>query len=357
MRPILTAALLFALAASLVPAWPAGADSASNAPVVLPAAETVAVADTGDAADDACIWVAPDPARSVVIGTNKQRGLDVFDLEGNRLHSVEVGDLNNVDLRTGFPLGGDSVALVAASNRTTNTIEVFALDPETRALRNVAARPLEAGMEVYGFCLYRSAVSGKYYAFINAKSGKVEQWELRDNGQGQVDGEVVRTFWVGSQVEGCVADDALGLLYIGEENVAIWRYGAEPDAEPEQRRVVETTAPLGRFRPDLEGVTLYIQPGGDGYLIASSQENNEFLVYDRQPPNHYIGRFTIGGTDKIDAVTHTDGICVTSRPLGEAFPAGLFVAQDDENDDGNQNFKLVSWARIQAVLDGTADDD
>jgi 3-phytase len=40
----------------------------------------------GDAADDPAIWVHPvDPALSLVLGTDKKGGLNVFDLEGKRL--------------------------------------------------------------------------------------------------------------------------------------------------------------------------------------------------------------------------------------------------------------------------------
>ena len=48
----------------------------------------------------------------------------------------------------------------------------------------------------------------------------------------------------------------------------------------------------------------------------------------------------------IDKVTGTDGIDVVNSYLGPAFPKGVFIAQDDENDDGNQNYKLVPWQAI-----------
>jgi 3-phytase len=48
--------------------------------------ETEPVPNMGDAADDPAIWVHPvDPALSLVLGTDKKGGLNVFDLEGNRL--------------------------------------------------------------------------------------------------------------------------------------------------------------------------------------------------------------------------------------------------------------------------------
>ena len=35
---------------------------------------------------------------------------------------------------------------------------------------------------------------------------------------------------MGSEPEGCVVDDANGLLYVGEEDVGIWRFAAGPEA-------------------------------------------------------------------------------------------------------------------------------
>ena len=51
----------------------------------------------------------------------------------------------------------------------------------------------------------------------------------------------------------------------------------------------------------------------------------------------------------------TDGLAVTSKPIGEAFPAGLLVVQDglirDENGKRrNQRFAYVSWSDIEAAL-------
>jgi len=70
---------------------------------VQAALETEPVASRGDAADDAAIWVNPvDPAASVIIGTDKQRGLIVYRLDGTVVQSLPDGRMNNVDLRDGF---------------------------------------------------------------------------------------------------------------------------------------------------------------------------------------------------------------------------------------------------------------
>ena len=62
-----------------------------------------------------------DPAQSVVIGTDKNLGLYVYDLDGRLLQTLPDGRMNNVDLRDGFMVDGKPRTLVAASNRTDKT--------------------------------------------------------------------------------------------------------------------------------------------------------------------------------------------------------------------------------------------
>ncbi len=317
-----------------------------DAIVVTASVETENVQSSEDAADDPAIWVHPtDPSMSLLIGTDKTRGLAVYDLDGKQLQFLEDGELNNVDVRGGFALGGTSVDIAVAGNRTDNSMAIYAIDPESRRLTNVGADSLPLGIEVYGSCLYKDLATGKLYAFFNAKDGTVEQWELVDNGAGRVAANRVRTFDVGSQVEGCVADDELGHFYIGEEEHAIWKYSAAPDGG-DTRTMVDDVRPTGHIEPDVEGLTIYQSGPGTGYLIASSQGSNEFLVYRREGDNAFLFAFSIGASETIDEVSGTDGIDVVSANLGGAFTKGLFVAQDDEDDAGTQNFKLVPWSAI-----------
>jgi 3-phytase len=312
--------------------------------------QTDSVPGGRDAADDPAIWIHPtDPALSTVIGTDKQGGVAVYDLGGSQLQYLDLGQINNIDLRYNFLLGAERVAIVAASNRTTNTIDLFRVDPQTRLLIEVAAAPLVVEMvEIYGMCMYHSTRTGKFYAIANGtKTGDVEQWELADAGNGKVSGTRVRRFTVGTQTEGCVADDVLGHLYIGEEAVGVWKYGAEPESG-EARTQVDAVFPQGKLTADVEGVTLYYSDDMTGYLVVSSQGASEFLVYQREGANTYLGRFRIVAGEQTDAVSGTDGLDVTNAALGTAFPDGLLVVQDDRrvNPDGNQNYKLVRWGDV-----------
>ena len=326
---------------------PAESSSLVAALGVTATIETAPVPSAGDAADDPAIWINPkDPSQSTIIGSNKQGGLAVYSLDGNQLQYLPDGLMNNVDIRAGFPLGGQEVSIVAAGNRGDNSMALYRVNPSTRMLENVAARKIIT-IPAYGSCLYRSQKTGKFYYIVTSKSGEVEQWELSDKG-GKVDAKSVRRFKVGTQLEGCVADDELGHLYIGEEAVGIWKYGAEVESG-EKRVLVDAAGPTGHLVADVEGLTIAYGKDGTGYLIASSQGNNSYVVYKREMNNAYVKTFTITAGSDIDGVEDTDGIDVTMANLGPAFPQGLFVAQDGINDKGNQNFKLVSLQSILSV--------
>ena len=313
--------------------------------------ETTPLPTPGDAADDPAVWRHPDnPSASLVIGTDKDGGgLGVYDLAGRQLQYVSHGRPNNVDVRDGFPLGAERVALVTAGDRADNSILIYRVDEETRQLENVAARRITT-VPAYGSCMYQSRRTGQSYYVVNSVEGDVQQWELFDAGDGKVDARLVRAFSVGTRPEGCVADDQLGFLYIGLEDEGILKFEAEPAPDDRVGDVVDRTFG-GHLVPEVEGLALYETGPDTGYLVVSKQAHDSFVVYRREGSNDYVGTFTVVDGNGIDGVTHTDGIAVKSGDLGPLFPRGVFVAQDHENDRGNQNFKMVSWHLIEEALD------
>ncbi|UKK83137.1 phytase [Sphingopyxis sp. BSN-002] len=342
------------LAAAGLPERPA-VPAPETMPLARPTVETTPVETGGDAADDPAIWINPaDPAQSVVIGTQKQSGLYVYDLEGKVLQFLPDGRMNNVDLRNGFRLGGRDVTLVTASNRTTKGISIYALDPATRKLTDVADGLQDTGLkDPYGLCMYRSAKTKKTYVFVNQTDGKMRQWELVATPAGKVRAKLMRDLPFATQVEGCVADDETGMLYTGEEDVGIWREGAEPRGGPARTMLAKVTDNPA-LKDDMEGIGLFAMDGGKGYLVVSSQGNDSYAVFRREGDNAYVGSFRIGAdmAAGIDGVSETDGLDVSSMAAGPNFPHGLMVAQDGRNvsPPEHQNFKLVPWERVAKAL-------
>jgi myo-inositol-hexaphosphate 3-phosphohydrolase len=315
--------------------------------------ETDPVPNSGDAADDAAIWIHPtDPSLSTVIGTDKTTGggLIVYDLSGRRLYFYADGRLNNVDVRYNFVLGDTAVALVGATNRVLKRIDFYKVNPADRSLTKAGSVPTSSAITTpRGFALYHSPTSGKYYAFVT-DSGKTDQYEL-SGASGSVTGTLVRQFALSNPTEGLVADDELGRLYVAEEDIGgIWRYGAEPGDGRTGVKVDSTTELGGNIVQDVKGLALYYGSNGTGYLLAASQGSDSFHVYNRGD-NAHVGAFKIVAGNGIDEVTGEDGIDVTSFGLGPRFPQGFFISQDHANGGGgNQNFKLVPWQSIATAF-------
>ncbi|WP_275431890.1 MULTISPECIES: phytase [unclassified Streptomyces] len=112
------------MAALAIPAAPAHAASVS----VTASVETAPVSHSGDAADDPASWVHPtDPAKSVVVATDKKGALEVYDLSGTRIQRIAGDYGNNVDLRGNIVVSADDEA--AGGN---GAMHIYRIDPATR---------------------------------------------------------------------------------------------------------------------------------------------------------------------------------------------------------------------------------
>ncbi len=318
-----------------------------------PDVQTEVMARFGDAADDPAIWVnKKHPQKSLVIGTNKQQGLFVYDLQGREVQHFKTGKLNNVDVRYGVQLGKKVVDIAVATNRDDNSLAIYTIDPKNGKLgfSGSVATDLE---EIYGFCLYQNA-NGITYAIPNGKSGEFQQIELSvavdQKGQPVWQGKKVRSFFVKSQPEGCVADDKNQRLFVGEEDEAVWTIGAEPSAGTQVELVLRAGDPLVA---DVEGMGIY-QGKNKSYLVVSSQGNNSYVILDALAPYNIRGviKIDLDPEQAIDGVSETDGLEVTHANLGGAFSEGLLVVQDGHKvmPETPQNFKYVSWEKIRTAL-------
>jgi 3-phytase len=320
----------------------------------VPAAGETPSVGTGarDAADDPEIWVDPaDPTRGVIIGTDKQAGLYVYGLDGRQMQYVPGGKPNNVDLRGGFPGPKGPVVLVAASDRGRAGAALYRLDPATLKLAFWGVVKLDL-VEPYGLCLAKRGET--FVMVVNSTDGQVRQYAVTTGPRGRPAIKEERRFALATQPEGCVADEAAGRLYIGEEGRGVWRY--DLGTGPAQGELI-AEAPSDMLKPDVEGLAL-LREGATTWLIASSQGDSAFAVWrvDGAQPE-YRGRFSVMAGGGADNVTGTDGVAALGGRVG-AFPEGLVVMQDDVEETGAgaggpralQNFKLVDWREVKKAL-------
>ena len=299
--------------------------------------ETEPVFAGDDAADDMCVLENfNNPENSLIISSDKKYGIIVYDLEGFKLYDYEVGRINNVDILPSRSF--QNKYIVAGTNRTYNSIDIYLFNSKGELENLILRKEIPSLKDVYGVTFYRDDFNT--YLFISDKKGNVEQWSYNND---EVNSEIkfVRKLKFSSLVEGLVADESKGKIYIGQERKGIWELNAFPSFDSQKKLIFKKSK---NFKPDFEGLALRDDGNGEGYLIASVQGSNGYLIIDRKSLDAKIFFRIIDG-DKIDGTTETDGIDVTSIKTSK-FPNGFFIAQDDDNDGLNQNFKLVDWNKI-----------
>ena len=377
-----------------------------NATTETPAVLNSAEGNYGDA-DDPAIWVHPRVgAASLVIATKKNAGLGVYDLSGVELQSIAplpeegalpAGRFNNVDILYGFPLGAKrDIAVV--SDRGRDTVRIFQINPGTLSLKPIkvlgfdhlfsSPNALTQGKTAYGLTTWHDKSHDHFYVFVSQADGAlIRQLRLHPADSTSITMELVRTIILPEQVEinaisheidnptveGMVVDQNLGWLYVGQEEVGIWRYSTDPDTKA-PGVLVDRVISLGgeHLVADVEGLAILygsnpLEDSG-GYLIASSQGDDSFSIYSRLPDTSgahtWIGRFRIVNDSYTDGVQHCDGIEIIRAHLGDSFPEGLMVVQDgsnapnvvvydeknDEYENINTNFKFVSLKVLDQAI-------
>lgn len=326
----------------------------AEVPQVQVTAVTETMPITGDA-DDPAIWVNPsDPEASIVLGTDKKEGLHAFDLRGEGLAFFEDGAVNNVDIRE-FSLNGEQVWLASASERNNDGIVFYIIRKDGSIERadphyfeTLPDMP-EGAKKIYGHAMGRDPETGRVWALANFKTGHIAQYEVRDAGDGQIALELARVLKVETQPEGMVFDDEMGHLYVGEEDVAIWRFPGLPKGGDEATQIARI--PSDCFpRDDIEGLTLY--DGAKGrYLVASSQGIHRYGIFplNGEEVPECMGLVEIAA-GAVDGVSETDGLDVVSAPVGANYPRGMLVVMDDQNEEFTTNFKFVSFGDVLDAL-------
>ncbi|MFJ4829342.1 phytase [Streptomyces sp. NPDC088747] len=351
-----------------------------------------------DADDPAIWRNAADPGRSLVVATAKEGGLKVYDLNARLVQELAApeppaeddapGRFNNVDLVSGLRTSAGRADVAVVSDRGNDRLRVYRIDPSRRGgpltdITDPAAAPVFSSGQseindqrtAYGLATWTNKATGRTYALVSQRERtRLALLELVPAAGGKVGYRKVRTLDLPSsfqlpdgtswspcaepgelpQVEGMVVDPATGTLYAGQEDIGIWRLRADLTGRPV---LVDRTREFGvpgvydeateecvagadpgyggeRLSADVEGLTLLQERGGEGYLLASSQGDNTFAVYDREG-NAYEGGFRVGAASAtLDSVEECDGAAVLNAPLGKRYPRGLLVVQDGDETPG-----------------------
>jgi 3-phytase len=348
-----------------------------------------------DADDPAIWRNAADPDRSLVIATAKEGGLRVYDLDARLVQSLPAprppaeddapGRYNNVDLVTGLRTSTGRADVAVVSDRGNDRLRIYRIDPSkpggpltditdpaTAPVFSTDQAEINEQRTAYGLATWRDKSTGRTYALVSRREGtRLALVELKPTASGTVTYQNVRTLDLPAsfrlpdgttwspcaepgelpQVEGMVVDPATGTLYAGQEDIGIWRIRADLTGKPvlvdkvrefgvpgvydEETEECAAGADPGyggdRLSADVEGLTLFQESDGDGYLLASSQGDDTFAVYDLEvsEDNEYEGGFRVGAASTtLDGAQECDGAAVMNSPLGSRYPNGLLVVQD-----------------------------
>ena len=311
--------------------------------------------------DDPAIWINPsNPAESLILGTDKNvdGALYVYGLDGKiRADKVIRGLVrpNNVDVAYGVMLGGKPTDIAVLTERYAHRLRVYSL-PDMAPVDGggIPVFEGEVARDCMGVALYTRATDGAVFAIVSRsdyrapKSGYLHQYRLIDDGTGTLRGVLTRTFgeWSGiKEIEAIAVDNELGYVYYSDEGYGIRKYHADPAADDADEQLAEFG--LDGFTEDREGISIYKQAGGTGYIIVSNQQENSFNVYRREGDAGNSHQHTMLKSVDVSTI-ESDGSDVTSTAL-PGFPRGLFVAMSNGN-----VFHYYAWEDIEGALGGAA---
>lgn len=311
---------------------------------------TVITDKTNHDTDDPAIWIHPERYdQSLIVGTDKDTdgGLFVYDLNGKLQNKVlGLKRPNNVDIQYGLPFQGKKVDIAVVTERELNQIRIYSL-PEMTEIGVVPVFEGEALRAPMGIALYKNPTSDKIYAIVGRKEGPsgtyLWQYELKEQ-DGKISGEVVRKFGEFSgkkEIEAIAVDHELGYVYYSDEQSGIHKYYADPEKSNESLAVFGQND----FKEDMEGISIYTQNGGKGYILVSNQQAGTFNVYPREgsssnPHDHQL-------IVEIPVSTKfSDGSEVSSKALSIRYPKGLFVAMSE-----GKVFHYYDWRDLEAWIE------
>ncbi|MBL1097286.1 phytase [Streptomyces sp. 205] len=346
-------------------------------PKVTATVETPAVhddaADGHANADDPAVWVNPDkPGQSLVVGTLKRGGLDVYRLDGTRVQHIAAppapgddaapGRFNNVDIVYGFELDGEKTDLALVSDRGRDRIRAYAVDGAALAggkppLRDVTSDDVEpvfaadetevdAQHTAYGLAAYSH--DGDAYAVVSRRAEtRMALLKLKDNhgtvGYEREDSvDLPGTFTLPNgkqwspcadpgehaQVEGMAVDQQEHILYAAQEDVGLWRVDLD-DEEFGDPALIDRVREYGvPWTYDAEEEECVIDtsadPGYGGRHLAADAEG--ITVYHAKDGKGYVLASSQG-----------DSTFAVYRRGGNNAWVGSFTVTDSQATDGVQH--------------------
>jgi 3-phytase len=326
---------------------------------VIVAQPTLSTDTVRTSVDDAAIWIHPtDPSKSLLLGTDAgffgdSSGIHVWNLDGTRQQRIVVNLPQHIDVRYGMQLAGQATDIAVVAMRDHNAIRVYKIDPETRTLANITSGDIislismdgtQPYYDPFALGLYKRPSDGTIFAFVTSRSSEfragVMQLRLEDDGNGLVKGTQLRIIGANkTEVSGIVVDDALGFLYLAEEDSGVHKHYADPSLSSD---------PLAFFAEDdgitgnRRGLALYTCGDSTGYLLLSNPGSASIKVYRREGDGGDPHRHDLLASIENANGNYGSGIEVVSFFDSTNYSDGLLMWQSQSEN----RFDVFDWKDI-----------
>lgn len=340
-------------------------------------------------ADDPAIWVNPNNVdESLVVGTLKRGGLDVYNLKGELVQHIppvaspacvdkkncnnKGGRWNNADVIYDFPLNSGTVDLILASDRGTDKVDIFRVefdslsDKQEGRLVNITSPTaprifsetqdeVNQGNTAYGLAAVhlKDELGSKVFVTQNATTS-VAVLTLTATGNDQISYTIdhvldfPREFKTSNNepwkpcsdsndelphFEGIVVDEFYGWVYLAQEDVGIWR--------------ISLNAPENKDRWQL---IHKVNSFGVPYARDWSEAEDEFVCKLDLP--------TSEGDADTKLMADVEGLSLYTKPNGGGY---LFVSSQGNNqfavyERGSEKY-LGSFMVEADIVDGVYETD
>ena len=280
----------------------------------LPPLPSVRTSTVTSDPDDPAIWRHPsDPARSLVIGTDKLEstgGVYVFGMDGTVRQVITPLDRpNNVDVEYGVRLGAMVGDIAVVTERKQGRLRLYGIPLDGGPLTDLAPSgvPVLTGgsgdaSEPMGVAVYTRPRDGSVFVVVAPKGGAatnyLAQYRLDATDDTGIRATLIRRFGHFSQkgallsageIEAVLVDDELGFVYYADERFGIRKWHADPD-HPDATRELAVFG-TEHYRGDREGLALYKGRGGKGFIVSADQIDggSRLFLYRRDGANAFAG--------------------------------------------------------------------
>ena len=258
-------------------------------------------------------------------------------------------------MRQSLTVGTTTRDVVAVTHRG---IQFFTVNPTTRLLQPIT-EGTAVGVNAEGLCLYRSAAHRQGLRDQHHDPGPAAPVRAdRRRRRRARRRTVVRDFEVGSEAEGCVADDDTGALFVSEEDVALWKYDAEPDGGTARIAIdvpVAAGGNLTRTSRASRSSTCPAAPATSSRRRRTSPNPNNsfFAVYNATAPHAFVTTFRVTNGTSSDDCDRTDGVAATTGTSARPSRGNVRLPGQQQRQPGSVGNQDLKFVRLETVVDLT----